>query len=357
MARSEVPAGLVRPSSVPDGAILRVLRVPNESAGMRLDVFVMSQLRHTSRTRARAIVERSAYSAAGRRLVPSDRVRAGDFAALWREPFEDPSEQPPLRLEVERPGEFLALIHRIDRETSGLLMLARSAESERAFKAMLERRVLDESSKVGSAPDLENDEDEEPTGGFEKEYLAIVRGRPAAGIVELPLELDPTNSLRVKMRVAAPGTGLPSRTGVTVLETRGEYGLIRCKLLTGRQHQIRIHLAEIGHPLVGDKLYARTSSSSPARPTASSPPTISRFWSCHVTRCTHTAITCATRSPAKRWCSSHRSRPTCATSGSASPIEQTERFAAGAGPQCSICGVRSRSTATEPNSRHASSHR
>lgn len=250
---------------------------------MRVDVFVMSRLRHTSRTRARAIVERSAYSPQGRHLVPSDRVRGGDYVVLWRAPFEDDTEQPPLpviyedahllvidkpplvavhptaryhkhtvkkRLEVERPGEFLALIHRLDRETSGLLLLARTPEAERAFKALLEQRSLGE-ARAGS--DLGDDEEE--STAFEKEYLAIARGRPPDGLVELPLELDPDNALRVKMRVAAPGTGLPARTGVTVLETRGGYALVRCALHTGRQHQIRVHLAALGCPLVGDKLY------------------------------------------------------------------------------------------------------
>ena len=90
---------------------------------------------------------------------------------------------------------------------------------------------------------------------FEKEYLAIVRGLPPEGPITLPLELDPENSLRVKMRVAVPGTGLAARTGVRVLETRDGYSLVSCMLHTGRQHQIRVHLSAVGCPLVGDKLY------------------------------------------------------------------------------------------------------
>jgi 23S rRNA pseudouridine1911/1915/1917 synthase len=246
--------------------------VPAEAAGRRLDVFVTSQLRRTSRTRARAIVEAGAYDPSGRRLRPNDRVREGDRVLLWREPFEEPGEMPPLgliyeddhllvidkpplvavhptaryhhhtvikRLRAERPDEFLALVHRIDRETSGILLVARSLDAERAFKRLLEDRTLRGLT----------------VGVVEKTYLAITHGVPEETTVSLPLELDPNNPLRVKMRVAAPGQGLAATTGLEVVAERSGYALVRCALHTGRQHQIRIHLAALGCPVVGDKLY------------------------------------------------------------------------------------------------------
>lgn len=259
----------VRPPGVHADAILKVYRVPAECAGMRLDVFLRTQLRNTSRTRARAIIEQSAHAADGRRLRANDRVKADEQIALWREPFEeiddaplpllheDPHllaiDKPPLvtvhptaryhrntvieRLRRQRPGEFLALIHRIDRETSGVLMLAKSLEAERAFKRLLEERSL---------------------GGEEavhKTYIAVTRGVPGVTLCDQPMELDVQNSLRVKMRLCAPGRGLAARTGVEVLETRAGYALCRLTLYTGRQHQIRLHLSALGCPIVGDKLY------------------------------------------------------------------------------------------------------
>ncbi|HMJ12567.1 MAG TPA: RluA family pseudouridine synthase [Polyangiaceae bacterium] len=271
---------LRRPDGVPADAILRVLRVPPEAAGKRLDVFVQSQLRNTSRTRARAIVENSAFSPDGRRLKANDRLRAEDHVILWRAQFESDEEAAPLpvvyedphllvidkppllavhptarhhrhtvikRLQRERPGEFFALVHRLDRETSGILLIARSPEADRAFK-----RILEDRSTAGlpaSSPRVAR------AAALEKIYLAITWGHPAAGMIDAPLELDRENPLRVKMRIAARGTGMDARTEVTLLETRPGYALVSCVLHTGRQHQIRLHLASIGCPVVGDKLY------------------------------------------------------------------------------------------------------
>jgi 23S rRNA pseudouridine1911/1915/1917 synthase len=259
----------VRPAGVHRDAILKIYRVPAECAGMRLDVFMRTQLRNTSRTRARAIIEQSAHAADGRALRANDRVKADERIALWREPFEEIDEvalpvlyedehvmaidKPPLvtvhptaryhrntvieRLRKSRPGAFLALIHRIDRETSGVLMLAKSLPSERAFKRLLEERSLGGEDSV------------------KKTYVAVTHGVPGVSFCDFPVELDTGNSLRVKMRVAGAGQGLEARTGIDVFEAKAGYALCRMSLHTGRQHQIRVHLAALGCPVVGDKLY------------------------------------------------------------------------------------------------------
>jgi len=261
-----------RPADVAADAVVTVFRVPPESAGMRLDLFVQSQLKRTSRTKTQAIVRRSAYGADGQRLHPNDRVTAEQRVLLWREPWDEtpvPTDLPVLYedthlfavakpaglpvhptaryhkntvvklLEKSRPGQHFTLAHRLDRETSGVLLLTKSREADRRIKRQLERRA-----------------------GVEKRYLAITWGAPDKDSfrVDVPLELDGRSHLRVKMRVATGPGGLSASTSFQVLE-RAEaedgrsYALIACDLETGRQHQIRVHLAACGYPVVGDKLY------------------------------------------------------------------------------------------------------
>lgn len=272
-----------RPRDVEEGSVVSIFRVPPECAGMRLDRFVQSQLKRTSRTRAQVIVRNSAYGAGGQRLRTSDRVRAEQLILLWRPPWdeeetdtvlpilhEDPHliavAKPPMipvhptaryfrstvvkLLERDRPGERHYLAHRLDRETSGVLLLSKTAEADRHVK----RQFAGIDPETGRVDELRR---------VVKHYLAIVRGWPAEERfrIEDPLEPDVDNPLRVKMRVAAPGTGLVSATSCEVLGRRerratGErYALVRCGLETGRQHQIRVHLSASGYPLVGDKLY------------------------------------------------------------------------------------------------------
>jgi len=265
-----------RPTGVAENAIVRVLWVPPEAAGTRVDVFLSSQLRNTSRTRAKLIAENGAYTLDGRKLRANDRVRGDEHLAVWRIPpdemdravelpvvHEDPHllalDKPPLLavhptarhhratviklLQTRYPDQFFSLIHRLDRETSGILLCGRSPSADRAFKRMIEDRsvALTQAGSGRSPPPIK------------KTYLAITWGVPGSGIIDLPLDRDAENSLRVKMHVVKGG--LESRTEVSVLEVADGYALVSCELLTGRQHQIRVHLSAVGCPVVGDKLY------------------------------------------------------------------------------------------------------
>ncbi len=287
---SRVPASLasfVRPTGISENAIVSVFRVPPEVAGQRVDLFVHSQLHRTSRTRAQAIVRANAYDAAGRRLKPNDRVQAEQRILLWRPPWDETPGafdipvvwedehllavakpallpvHPTARyhrntliklLQQARPDcEFLSLGHRLDRETSGIILISKSRACDRALKRLFERRE-----------------------GVEKSYVALTRGVPSlfAGAggdrgesdgarrfrYERRMELDPTSRTGVKMRIRdAPDVPI-AVTHIDVQETRcgsngRAYALVRCGLETGRQHQIRLHLASLGTPVVGDKLY------------------------------------------------------------------------------------------------------
>jgi 23S rRNA pseudouridine1911/1915/1917 synthase len=275
---------LTRPAGVPEGSVVSVFRVPPELAGQRLDVFLQGQLRRTSRTRTQVILRNSAFDALGKRLRANHRVQAEEQVMLWRPPWDEdpvPTDVPVLYedehllavdkpallpvhptaryhkntlikvLKSERPGEFLSLGHRIDRETSGVLLVAKSRECDRALKKQLEAR-----------------------DGIDKTYVALTWGVPdpaRAGEVaatvtpasdgpgafrfERSLELDPTSRYRVKMRLGLTGDALSASTRFVVEEARGGYARVRCALETGRQHQIRVHLATLGAPIVGDKLY------------------------------------------------------------------------------------------------------
>lgn len=124
-----------------------------------------------------------------------------------------------------RPG----IVHRLDRGTSGLIVVARNDVSHRALAAQLSDRTLS------------------------RTYLAIVRGRVKsdAGELEGPIGRHPKD----RKRMAVVAGGRFARTHYEVVGRRGSHTLLRCDLDTGRTHQIRVHLAALGHPVAGDVEY------------------------------------------------------------------------------------------------------
>jgi 23S rRNA pseudouridine1911/1915/1917 synthase len=269
-------AEFLRPPGIEDGSVVTVFRVPPEAARQRLDVFMQSQLKRTSRTRTQFIIKNSAYDDRGRPLRANDRVQAFQQVLLWRAPWDEtpvptdidviyeddhlfavnkPANLPVhptaryhkntliMLLKAARPGEFVSLGHRIDRETSGVLLVSKSAECDRRLKRLLEMRA-----------------------GIEKRYVAITWGvpDPGDGAREFrfvrSVELDPTSRYKVKMRLGMLPGALHAATRFRVEATAraasgSTYARVSCDLETGRQHQIRLHLQALGAPIVGDKLY------------------------------------------------------------------------------------------------------
>lgn len=240
--------------------------VARHDHGLRLDVFLSRRIARMSRSLAARLVRngRVRKEPFDGILRPSVRVAHGDRVIVKRKPLDEgPTDhihipvvhEDTAVVAVNKPGDLvvhptasayhrtairilrdrlgepnLDLAHRIDKETSGLLLLARHFDAASSLKKQFAQRRVD------------------------KSYLAVVHGRPARDRfrVDAPLRLADTVS-KVVMEVA-PGGGA-AVTDIEVLARGPSASLVVCKPHTGRQHQIRVHLLHVGHPIVGDKLY------------------------------------------------------------------------------------------------------
>lgn len=247
--------------------IEHVFVVENECHGFRLDRFLQKKLKRLSRNRVQQIISGDC-EIAGRQVRSSSRVQAGQ-QVRFRRPAP-PEPEVPRNIEVchtdpdfyviakpaglpvhptaryhystltavlrERfPGEYLQLAHRLDRETSGLMLVARSPAAGSTLKKAFARRLI------------------------KKRYLAIVHGQLELDgevlVLDQPIgAADGIVRVRMALRPESEG-GLTARTEVRVLKRLPHHTLVECRPHTGRQHQIRVHLAAHGFPIVGDKLY------------------------------------------------------------------------------------------------------
>jgi len=241
--------------------------------GTRIDALLRAHYPWHSRTTYRRKVEQGAVLVNGATVKPSVRLKAGDVVVI-KVP-EDPTA--PERecaedlvilyedehlLAVDKPSGMAVhpagrtrhgtlinklharyrsddptkdvvprLAHRLDRDTSGVVLAVKNRE--------VDARVMD----IFMARDVQ------------KTYFALVQGVPAArtGWIEAPLGPDPDAETALHQRVR--DDGLPARTRWEVARAFARHALLRLQLLTGRTHQLRVHLAHIGHPIVCDHLY------------------------------------------------------------------------------------------------------
>jgi 23S rRNA pseudouridine1911/1915/1917 synthase len=247
-----------------------------ERAGERLDVFVSRCLPQLTRSRIKRLIDEGFVAVAGERAKPGLRLASGQRVSVDIPPpaparaepeaialhilFEDgdilavnkpagmtvhpaPGHESSTLVNailahctdlsgiggVLRPG----IVHRLDRDTSGVILIAKNDAAHNALARQLKERTV------------------------EKTYLALVEGtpKPQDGTIDAPIARDP----RRRERMSVIEGGRESVTTYRVMERFAGYSLVEAKPKTGRTHQIRVHLAAIGHPVAGDRVYGRRS--------------------------------------------------------------------------------------------------
>jgi 23S rRNA pseudouridine1911/1915/1917 synthase len=246
----------------------RVTHVPADMAGLRVDQALARLFPEHSRTRLAAWIRTGQIRVDARQICPKDRVRGGERIELtarqeergpWtvlplalRLVYEDEAllivNKPPGLVVHPAPGHQddtlvnallhrapelasiprAGIVHRLDKDTSGLLAVARTLQAHTALVAQLQNRAV------------------------LREYEAIVVGRMVAGgTADAPIGRHPVD----RKRMAVRPQGKPAVTHFRVIQRFHAHTRLRLRLETGRTHQIRVHMAHLNHPVLGDPVY------------------------------------------------------------------------------------------------------
>lgn len=249
---------------------LQQLEIPAGCSGLRLDQALQKLLPEYSRSRLQLWIKGGHVRLNGDVAAPKQAVWQGDRVEVEAQPAADDSAfraedialdivyEDEALLVIDKPAGLVVhpgsgnwqgtmlnallhhlpslagipragIVHRLDKETSGLLVVAKTLTAQTDLVRQLQARTV------------------------KREYLAVVQGAPdEEGCVDAPIGRHPAQ--RVKMAVVQ--NGKPAVTHFAVLERFAQHALVRCRLETGRTHQIRVHMQHIGHPLLGDPVYS-----------------------------------------------------------------------------------------------------
>ncbi|PJK12923.1 23S rRNA pseudouridine(955/2504/2580) synthase [Lysobacteraceae bacterium NML07-0707] len=273
----------------PNRPAARMLQVPDDREGQRLDNFLLGQLKTAPKSLIYKIIRSGQVRVNGGRAKPERKLLAGDEVRIPPVSLAEAGKPtaPPKgllatleaaivfedarlialnkpsglashggsgivhgaieSLRALRPGQSLELVHRLDRDTSGLLLVAKKRSALRELQALLR---------------------EDHGAGIEKRYMTLLLGRMPDGVMSVDAPLHIGLRQGGERHVVVHKNGKPSLSHFRVLERIAGMSLCEVKIDTGRTHQIRVHAQHLGHPVAGDDKYGDAAANKKLRETA-----------------------------------------------------------------------------------------